>query len=65
MKDTRVDQLLELEFEQNDDQRTFAIYLGDGHIYIDYWKVKEYGDNEWSKLIKNSEDLIKDCKNKL
>ena len=52
MKQREID-LLKLNFEKNEHQKSFQLSKYDSSWYVDFWKISDYTDHKWSILIED------------
>jgi hypothetical protein len=45
--------LLKLNFEKNEHQRSFQLSKYDSTWYVDFWKISDYTEHKWSILIED------------
>ena len=52
MKQREID-LLKLNFEKNEHQKSFQLSKYDSSWYVDFWKISDYTDHKWNILIED------------
>ena len=45
--------LLKLNFEKNEHQKSFQLSKYDSSWYVDFWKISDYTDHKWNILIED------------